>query len=262
MLKTRLIPVLLLQNGLLVRSELFSVHQVIGSPIHEVKRFNEWNVDELVYLDITREGEYDTRRADHKIENMGDPLAILDAVSRTCFVPLTWGGRIQTVADMRERFRRGADKIAINSAAVREPDLITRGAFAFGNQAVVASIDAKRHPDGRYEVMIDGGRTPTGLDPICWAKEAETRGAGELLLQVTDRDGTGVGYDTGLIQAVAEAIDIPVIACSGVGTFDHYAAGVRAGASAVAAANLWHFKELSDRQGKRALARAGVNVRL
>ena len=262
MLKTRLIPVLLLQNGLLVRSELFSIHQVIGNPIHEVKRFNEWTVDELVYLDITREGEYDTRRADHKIQSLGHPLDILDAVSRTCFVPLTWGGRIQTVEDMRERFRRGADKIAINSSAVRDPGVITRGAFAFGNQAVVVSIDAKRHPDGQYEVVIDGGRTPTGLDPVAWAKKAEERGAGELLLQATDRDGTGEGYDTDLIRVVAEAVDIPVIACSGVGTFEHYAAGVTAGASAVAAANLWHFKELSDRQGKRALARAGVNVRL
>ena len=262
MLKVRLIPVVLLQNGLLVRSELFKIHQVIGNPIHEVQRFNEWNVDELIYLDITQDSVYDLRRDDHKIKGLTDPLEILDAVSKTCFMPLTWGGRIRSVDDMRQRFRRGADKITLNTSAVRTPELITEGARLFGSQAIVVSIDALRHPDGRAEVFIEGGRTATGLKPEQWAQKAEESGAGEILLQSIDRDGTGRGYDLELIETVAAATSIPVIGCSGVGRYEHYAEGVRAGASAVAAANLWHFKELSDRGGKRALAKAGVPVRM
>jgi imidazole glycerol-phosphate synthase subunit HisF len=261
MLKKRLIPVLLLQNGLLVRSELFKIHQVIGNPIHEVSRLNEWNVDELVYLDISLTDEYDLRREDHKIRNLTHPLDILAAVSKTCFMPLTWGGRIRSVEDMRLRFSRGADKVTINSEAVRSPQLITGGAKAFGVQAIVVSIDAVRHPDGTREVRIDGARTPTGLKPEEWARQAEDRGAGEILLQSIDRDGTGQGYDLDLIHDVASATTIPIIACSGVGRYEQYADGIRAGASAVAAANIWHFKELADRGGKRALAKAGIDVR-
>jgi imidazole glycerol-phosphate synthase subunit HisF len=261
-LKIRLIPVLLLQNGLLVRSELFKIHQAIGTPIYEVERFNQWNVDELIYLDISRGDSYDLRRDDHKLKGLDDPLGILDAVSRTCFMPLTWGGRITSVDQMREIFSRGADKITINTAAVRTPELIEQGARVFGSQAIVVSIDVLRHPDGRREVMIDGGRSATGYEPSAWAREVERCGAGEILLQSVDRDGTGMGYDLELIQSVASATGVPVIACSGVGDYTHYAEGIRAGASAVAAANIWHFKELSDRGGKRALAKAGVNVRL
>src|SRR5262245_20345282 len=134
MLKKRLIPVLLLQSGLLVRSELFKFHQIIGTPVHEVRRFNEWNVDELIYLDITRDEQYDLRREDHKIKGLNHPLSILEAVSESCFMPLTWGGHIQTVEDMRERISRGADKITLNTAAVRTPELITDGAKIFGSQ--------------------------------------------------------------------------------------------------------------------------------
>jgi len=261
MLKTRLIPVLLLQNGLLVRSQEFREHQAIGNPIEQVRRFNEWNVDELVYLDITRDDVYDLRRDDHRTSTLGDALSILDAVSATCFMPLTFGGRIRSVDDMHERFRRGADKITINTAAFRDPPLIADGARAFGSQAVVVCIDAVRHPDGRTEVLVDGGRDATGVDPAEWAREAEERGAGEILLQSVDRDGTGRGYDVELIAAVAAATRVPVVALGGIGRYEQYAAGIEAGASAVAAANIWHFREMSDRGGKRALAKAGVDVR-
>ncbi|MFH1843933.1 MAG: imidazole glycerol phosphate synthase cyclase subunit [bacterium] len=264
--KVRLIPVLLLQNGLLVRSETFSIHQIIGNPVNEVQRFNEWNVDELLYLDITRDGGYNKRRDDHRYGQMvgetDDPLDILEAVSRTCFMPLTWGGRIRTVDDMRARFTRGADKITVNSQAVRDPSLISRGAGRFGSQAMVVSIDVKRFDDGRREVWIDGGQTPTGLEPHAWAATAQSHGAGEILLQNITDDGRGQGYDLDCIRRVSESVDIPVIACSGVGRFEQYPEGVFAGAAAVAAANIWHFKELTDRQGKRALAEAGVEVRL
>lgn len=261
MLKTRLIPVLLLKNGLLVRSELFKVHQIIGNPINEVRRFNEWNVDELIYLDITRDETYDLRREDHKVKGLSDPLGILEEVSKTCFMPLTWGGRIRTIEDMRKRFALGADKITINTAAVETPGLITEAARTFGSQAVVVSIDTLMHQDGRREVFINHGSVPIGMTPDEWARKAESLGAGEILLQSIDRDGMGQGYDTSLIEQVSASVKIPVIACSGVGSFDHYAAGVKAGASAVAAANIWHFKELTDRAGKRALSRAGIEVR-
>jgi imidazole glycerol-phosphate synthase subunit HisF len=262
MLKKRLIPVLLLKNGLLVRSELFKIHQAIGNPIYEVQRFNEWNVDELIYLDISRSGQYDIRRDDHKLKGLSDPLSILDAVSKTCFMPLTWGGRIRTLEDMRTFLNHGADKITLNMAAVQTPHLISQGAKVFGSQAIVVSIDALRHPDGSTEVFISGGTISTGLKPEVWAKQAENCGAGEILLQSIDRDGTGEGYDLELIHAVAAATTLPVIACSGVGRYEHYAQAIKAGAAAVAAANIWHFKELSDRGGKRALARANIDVRL
>jgi cyclase len=260
--KHRLIPVLLLQNALLVRSQTFSVHQVLGNPIHEVQRFNEWNVDELIYLDITRDGGYDLRRSDHRVSGLDDPLSILDAVSQTCFMPLTWGGRIRSLDDMAIRFARGADKITVTSAAFDEPQLVTAAARTYGSQAVVVGIDVRRDEDGRTEVYVDGGRRPTGLRPEEWARRVEELGAGEILLQSVDRDGTGRGYDVELIEAVAAATTIPVIALGGVGRYEDYAAGIRAGASAVAAANIWHFKEMSDRGGKRALARAGIATRL
>lgn len=262
MLKHRLIPVLLLKDGLLVRSESFKIHQIIGNPVHEVQRFNEWNVDELIYLDISREQNYDLRRDDAKIKNLDDPLTILDEVSKTCFMPLTWGGGIRTLDDIRMRISRGADKITLNTAAFQTPELITQASKVFGSQAVVISIDVLRHNDGRLEVFVDGGKQATGLDPAEWAKQVEMLGAGEILINSIDRDGTGVGYDLDLIRKVTAATTLPVIALGGVGRYEHYAEGIKAGASAVAAANIWHFKELSDRGGKRALAKAGVPVRL
>lgn len=261
MLKKRLIPILLLQNGLLVRSERFKIHQAIGNPIYEVQRFNEWNVDELIYLDISRDDLYDLRRDDHKLKGLSDHLSILDAVSKSCFMPLTWGGRIRSIEDMRHRFSRGADKVSINTAAARIPKLITEGAKVFGSQAIVVSIDVFRDSDGKMEVMINGGHTPTRMKPEEWARQVEDLGAGEILLQSIDRDGTGRGYDLDLIHTVSFATSIPIIACGGVGRYEHYTEGILAGASAVAAANIWHFKELSDRGGKRALAKSGINIR-
>lgn len=262
MLKTRLIPVLLLQNGLLVRSEGFRLHQIIGNPVNEARRFNEWNVDELIYLDITRDDAYDMRRDDHKVKSGSSSLEILSVISKSCFMPLTWGGRLRSVDQMRDCFARGADKISINTAAVQRPNLVSEAARVFGSQAIVISIDVGSGPDGIPRVYIEGGRTCTDLSPVEWAKQAQELGAGEILLQSLERDGSGRGYDLEMIRSVSEATSIPVIACSGIGRYEQYAAGVQAGATAVAAANIWHFKELSDRGGKRALAEAGVPVRL
>jgi cyclase len=262
MLKKRLIPCLLLKSGLLIRSESFSIHQIIGNPIHEVERFNDWSVDELIYLDITRDEQYDLRRDDMKVKSLGDPLEILAQVSHTCFMPLTFGGRIRTVEDMRSRLRGGADKITLNTAAVESPELVTEGARQFGSQAIVVSIDVLRHDSGRSEVHTHGGRKPTGLDPVAWAREVERIGAGEIFLNSIDRDGTGRGYDLDLIASVARATSIPVIACGGVGRYEDFVAGIRAGAAAVSAANIFHFKELSDRNAKRTMRKGGIDVRL
>lgn len=256
MLKHRLIPVLLLKDGKLVRSENFTTHQIIGDPYHEVARFNEWNVDEIIYLDIGRGDRYDLGRSDTRSAEMTDPLAILEEVSRTCFMPLTWGGRIRTLEDIRARIGRGADKVALCTAAHTEPGLVTAGAEVFGSQAMVVCLDVKGGT-----VWIEGATVDTGRDPVEFARDVVARGAGEILLQAVDRDGTGEGYDTDLIRAVSGAVKVPVIALGGVGRYEHYARGIKAGAAAVAAANIWHFKELSDRGGKRALARAGVAVR-
>ncbi len=261
MLKNRLIPVLLLKDGSLVRSQEFNFHQVIGNPIHEVARFNEWNVDELIYLDISFGKAFDVGRPDTRVPSFRDNLDILKRVSKKCFMPLTWGGGIRDIHHASLIFKNGADKVVINSQAFRAPSLIEEFANRFGSQAVVVGIDFKGD-GGEYEVCVDGGRKSTGTCPIDWAKDAEARGAGEILLQSINRDGTGVGYDLKLIEAVAKHLTVPVIALGGVGTFEHYAKAVEVGASAVAAANIWHFKEMADRSGKRALAKAGINVRL
>lgn len=260
-IKSRLIPVLLLKNGLLVRSQEFVTHQIIGNPVNEVARFNEWCVDELIYLDITRSGEHDLNRDDLKFGNHGGFLSILEEVAKTCFMPLTVGGGIRSIDDMRQRFYRGADKVTINTLAIDSPHLIEEAASTFGTQAIVLSVDVRKHGEGEYEVMGRSGCESTGRRVEDWVTEMEARGAGEVLLQSIDQDGGGKGYDLELVQRVAESVNVPVICCSGVGSFEDYAPGIEAGAAAVAAANIWHFKELSDRQGKRALSLAGVDVR-
>jgi len=261
-LKTRLIPCLLLQNGLVVRSQTFSFHQIIGNTIHQLERFNAWAIDELIYLDITREGGYDIRRDDQKVKDKKDLIDILEEISRTCFMPLTFGGGIRTIDDVRARLTHGADKVSINTQAVADPEFITESARHFGSQAIVVSIDVRKHGDGEWEVFTEWGKKATGADVVGWAREVEKRGGGEIFLNSIDRDGTASGYDLPLIAAVASATSIPIIACGGVGKFAHLAEGVRAGASAVSAANIFHFTEHSTQTAKRALADAGVDVRM
>ena len=262
MLKTRLIPVLLLKNGMLVRAEYFNYFQVLGNPIVEVERYNEWNVDEIIYLDITRDGNYDQKRSDTVNIDMDNPYAILESVSKTCFMPLTWGGGIKSVKQMKNIFKRGADKITINSAAVDNPELITEAATNFGSQAIVLSIDVFKHSDGTYEVFSDCGKKPSGKIPEDWIAEVQDRGAGEILLNSINRDGSGEGYDLKLIEIAKLNSHIPIIACGGAGEYSHYVEAVNAGADAVAAANIFHFKELSDLASKQVMAKSDINVRL
>jgi imidazoleglycerol phosphate synthase cyclase subunit len=261
--RPRLIPVLLLKHGLIVRSQWFRVHQVIGNPMSTVERFSNWNVDELVLLDISQDDFHDLRRDDIQQRYGGTgALDVLREVARTCFLPLAFGGRVRTLEDVAVRLSLGADKVTVNTRALEEPSFVTKAAERFGSQCVVVSIDARRGEEGGWEVYAQSGREATGLDPAMWARRAEELGAGEILLNSIDRDGTAEGYDLELVRSVTEATSIPVIACGGVGTYDHFAAGIlEGGASAVAAANIFHFFELSYPHAKRACLEAGVPMR-
>ena len=261
MLKIRVIPVLFLMNGLIVRSETFSDFKVIGSPFDQLARLDEWLADELVYIDITREGGHDLRRSDKKYVVEDDIVAILREISRRAFMPLTFGGRIREMSDIDHFVRNGADKIIVNSAAYRTPEIVTRAAEKYGSQAIMAGIDVKWN-EHRHVVTIDQGRTPIDVDLADYARDLESRGAGEILLNSIDRDGTADGYDLDVIRQVAEAVSIPVIACGGVGMFGDFTAAVeQAGASAIAAGNIFHFTENAYKRAKAHLRGAGVPVR-
>jgi imidazole glycerol-phosphate synthase subunit HisF len=263
-LKIRLIPCLLLKGGLIVRSELFKYHQIIGDPITQLDRYNKWSVDELIYLDIGAEESYDVRRNDAKIYTAGKRtlLEIIDEISRHCYAPLTFGGKIRAIDDMHKRFEHGADKISINTIAIDKPSIISEAAKTFGSQAIVVSIDVKKHQDGRYEVY-KGGHTPTGLEPVKWAREVNELGAGEILLNSIDRDGMASGYDIELIKQVTDITSIPVIALGGAGGWGDMAEVISKGkVAAVAAANIFHFTEMSYKQAKKFLHETGINVRM
>jgi imidazoleglycerol phosphate synthase cyclase subunit len=259
----RLIPVLLLKNGLIVRSELFKIHQSIGSPLHTVRRLSNWNVDELILLDISSDDRHDLRRDDLQVKYTDSSfVGLLPEIAKLCFMPLAVGGRIRSLDDMRVRFAAGADKCVINTAAIDDPSLIQKASLEFGAQAVVVSIDVLRKPDGSVEVYSKGGKLQTGLHPVAWAKTCAELGAGEILINSIDQDGVGAGYDLELIAAVTKAVTIPVIACGGAGKYEHFAPGIlEAGASAVAAANIFHFFEMAYPLAKRACIEQGVSMR-
>ena len=257
----RLIPVVLLRNGYVVQSKGFKRWQMLGNPSTVVSRLSNWTADELIYLDITREGAHDLRRDDLNFENRHEILEILGDVARKCFMPLTFGGGVRTPEDVRARLAGGADKVALNTAAFDTPDLIDTCAREHGAQCVVVSIDARRRDDGGWEVWVDRGRRPTGRDPVSWAREAADRGAGEVLLGSIDNDGAAQGYDLALIAEVAGAVRIPVIALGGVGEWAHLGAGLDAGASAVAAGNIFHYSENSVVHAARWLFENGYGVR-
>ncbi len=262
MLKKRLIPCLFLKNGHLVRSQNFRFHQLLGDPIQQVNRLSDWGADELIYVDISREEVYDLRRDDLKIKRMNDIYTIIESVSKSCFIPLTFGGNIRTIDDIRQRINRGADKVVINTQAYKSPELISLAAKVFGKQCVIVGIDVQMDIWGKYEVVIDHGHAPTGKNPVAWASEAEGLGAGEIFLNSIDRDGTAEGYDIALIKSVVEVVNIPVIACGGVGVFDHFADGITEGhADAVAAGNIFNFTENAVITAKKTLQRYGLDVR-
>ncbi|MDP6445531.1 MAG: imidazole glycerol phosphate synthase cyclase subunit [Pirellulaceae bacterium] len=261
MLKNRLIPVVLMRQGVCVQSKRFRRYQRLGDPTTIVERLSDWASDELIYLDISRQDTYDLGRDDLQSANHGDILSILEEISQRCFMPLTFGGGIRTLDHIDQRVRRGADKVVINTAALADPGLIDAAAKSHGSQCVIVGVDARRDGDRDWEVMTAGGRQATQRTPADWVREAADRGAGEILIQSIDEDGRGRGYDTDLIHSVASSVDVPVIALGGVGEWDHFSAALSAGADAVAAANIFNYTENSVYQAKRHLFEQGLNVR-
>lgn len=248
----RIIPCLDVKNGRVVKGVSFVDLRDAGDPVECAAAYDKAGADELVLLDIT---------ATH--EGRGTMIDIVERVAKTVFIPFTVGGGIRTTEDFKELLRAGADKISVNSAAVRNPELLNEAAEKFGSQCVVCAIDAKRRESGGWEVYLNGGRIPTGIDAVEWAKEAYARGAGEILLTSMDCDGQKNGYDIELTHAVSTSVGIPVIASGGAGRKEHfYDAFTKGAADAVLAASLFHFNELPIPELKTYLREKGISVRM
>jgi cyclase len=252
MLKARLIPCLDVKDGRVVKGVNFVDLRDAGDPVEAARAYDAAGADELCFLDIT---------ASHE-----ERAIIFDVVARTaeqCFMPLTVGGGVRTVEDVRALLLAGADKVSINTAAVNDPDFVRAAAEKFGNQCIVVAIDAKQVAPGRWEIFTHGGRRPTGMDAVAYARKVAGLGAGEILLTSMDRDGAKSGFDIALTRAVSDAVSIPVIASGGVGTLDHLVEGIRDGhASAVLAASIFHFGEFSIGEAKAHMAAAGIPMRI
>ena len=251
MLAKRIIPCLDVRDGRVVKGVNFVNIRDAGDPVELATYYSRQGADEIVFLDITATSD--------------ERKTVVDVVERTAaqvFVPLTVGGGIRTLEDFQQLLRAGADKISVNSAAVKDPTLISRAAERFGSQCVVLAIDARKREDGSYEVVVAGGRTPTGLDAVQWAKEGERLGAGEILLTSMDTDGTKAGFDLKMTKAITQAVSIPVIASGGCGSLGHFAdVFEETGCDAALAASLFHFGELTVPQVKEFLAERKIPVR-
>ncbi len=246
----RVIPCLDVTAGRVVKGVRFLDLRDAGDPVELAGRYDREGADELVFLDITASSD------ERKI--------LLDVVARTAdqlFIPLTVGGGVRSIKDVAELLRHGADKVSVNSAALADPTLLTRGAEIFGSQCMVLAIDARRRPGGGFEVFSHGGRRPTGRDAVEWAVEAERLGAGEILLTSMDRDGTQAGFDLEMLDAVTRAVRLPVIASGGAGRPDHFPQAIEHGAEAVLAASVFHFAEISIGEVKQAIRGRGFEVR-
>lgn len=262
MKKQRLIPVLLLRHGWLVQSKQFRRYQNLGNPISAVKRLSEWASDELIYLDISTGESYDMNRDDLGHPNRHSLFEIIEDVSRVAHMPITVGGRIRTLEDIEKRLSLGADKVAINTAALQSVQFVEAAAREFGSQCLVVSIDVKLQDGNIWQVMGNGGKVDTGREACEWARTVEASGAGEILLNSIDRDGMRTGYDLEMLDAVAGAVRIPVIACGGVGEWEHFAEALRQTAvDAVAAANIFHYSDQSVYLAKKYLVDQGLNMR-
>ena len=253
-LAKRIIPCLDVDNGRVVKGVNFVGLRDAGNPVDVAKRYNDEGADEITFLDITASSD-----------NRNTILHIIEEVASQVFIPLTVGGGVRSVADVRRLLNAGADKASINTAAITNPDLVNEVSSFFGSQALVVAIDAKavNADNTRWEVFTHGGRNATGLDAVEWALNMQARGAGEILLTSMDRDGTKIGFILPLTRAISEAVDIPVIASGGVGNVQHLIDGVIKGkADAVLAASIFHFGEVSIREAKEAMRAAGIEVRL
>lgn len=253
-LAKRIIPCMDVDNGRVVKGVNFLGLRDAGNPVEIAKRYNDEGADELTFLDITASSD-----------GRDTILHIIEEVASQIFIPLTVGGGVRSVADVRRLLNVGADKVSINTSAVYNPDLVNEASGFFGSQAIVVAIDAKavNAENTKWEVFTHGGRKATGLDAVEWAKNMQARGAGEILLTSMDRDGTKAGFNLPLTRAISEAVDIPVIASGGVGNVQHLIDGIKEGkADAVLAASIFHFGEVSIREAKLAMQQAGIEVRL
>ena len=252
MLAKRIIPCLDVTGGRVVKGVNFVELRDAGDPVEIAARYNEQGADELTFLDITATSD-----------GRDLILHIIEAVASQVFIPLTVGGGVRTVADVRRLLNAGADKVSFNSAAVADPQVIRDASDKYGAQCIVVAIDAKRHPGGGWDVYTHGGRKNTGLDAVAWAVKMAEMGAGEILLTSMDRDGTKSGFDLELTRAVCDAVPVPVIASGGVGSLHHLSDGIRiGGADAVLAASIFHYGEFTVGQAKALMARDGIAVRL
>ena len=251
MLAKRIIPCLDVRDGRVVKGVNFVNIRDAGDPVELARFYSDQGADEIVFLDITATSDGRATVAD-----------VVERTAEQVFVPLTVGGGIRTLEDFRQLLRAGADKISVNSAAVKDPGLISRAAERFGSQCVVLAIDARRRPEGSYEVVVAGGRTPTGLDAVEWARRGEALGAGEILLTSMDADGTKAGFDLEMTRAVTQAVSIPVIASGGCGSLEHFAqVFAETDCDAALAASLFHFGELTVPQVKVYLRKRKIPVR-
>ena len=255
-LAKRIIPCLDVENGRVVKGVNFVDIRDAGDPVEIAMRYNEQGADEVTFLDIT---------ASH--EGRDTTVHTVEQIAENVFIPLTVGGGIRTVDDIRTMLNAGADKVSINTAAIHNPDLVRESAERFGSQCIVVAIDAKRVEDvdgqPRYEIFTHGGRKPTGIDAVEWARKMAELGAGEILLTSMDRDGTKNGFELGVTRAITDAVEIPVIASGGVGNLDHLVDGVlKGGADAVLAASIFHFGEYTVPEAKAYMAQRGIEVRL
>lgn len=250
MLKLRVIPCLDVKNGRVVKGVNFVSLRDAGDPVEQAAVYDAAGADELTFLDIT---------ASH--ENRDTILEVVSKTAEKIFLPLTVGGGVRTTDDMRRLLLAGADKCAMNSAAVNRPELVNEAANKFGSQCVVVAIDARQTAPGKWEVFTHGGRTPTGIDAIDWCRDVAERGAGEILLTSMDRDGTGTGFDLELLKAATQAVRLPIVASGGVGKLEHFVEGAKAGATGLLAASVFHFGQFTIPQVKTALSEAGLPVR-
>ena len=252
MLAKRIIPCLDIKDGRVVKGVNFINIRDAGDPVEAAIEYEKQGADEIAFLDIT---------ATHEKRNI--MINVIEKAAENVFMPITVGGGIRTIEDIRSLFAAGADKVSINSEAVKNPDFIKEAANKFGSQAVIAAIDAKSREDGSWEVVIAGGRKRTGLDAVAWAKTMENFGAGEILLTSMDKDGMKTGYDIELTKAVSQAVTIPVIASGGVGTMEHFYEGFQYGlADAALAASVFHFQEMTILEVKEYLKNKNIPVRL
>jgi cyclase len=248
----RIIPCLDVDNGRVVKGTNFVGLKDAGDPVEIAKRYNQEGADELTFLDIS---------ASH--QGRETTIQMVQEVAKQLFIPLTVGGGIRELSDIEQMLHSGADKVSINTAAIKNPELVKRAAQHFGNQCIVVAIDAKKTADEKWEIFTHGGRNPTGLDAIEWAKKMADYGAGEILLTSMDRDGTKEGFDLLLTQAISESISVPVIASGGVGNLQHLADGIKKGkAQAVLAASIFHFGEYTIGQAKQYLQKQNIPMRL